>query len=252
MNDNLRIWQNNYNNQPVDYNTLSAGNRWQQYLIADILSCLPSNKVQTALDVGCGTGEKTALLAELFPNADVIGMDFSDIGILNAKQHRESEHLNFICADVTKGSYDNTEGGYTLVSCFQVLEHLDDWEAMCTTICKISTRYVLISVPTGRMRKYEVYEGHLRNFKRGQIESFMQEAGYRPLKIYYAGFPFYSPLERDAMGLLFRRHKQAVSEFQYSGMTKILHEVVFFLYRYLNSKTVGDQFLGLFEREEFV
>ena len=66
----------------------------------------------------------------------------------------------------------------------------------------VSNRYIMVSVPIGRMREYEKEHGHFRNYQKGELESFFEENGFKTLKTYYAGFPFWSPITRDLLNLL--------------------------------------------------
>ena len=54
-----------------------------------------------------------------------------------------------------------------------------------------SPKYLLLYTNTGKMHKNEVYCGHVRNFKRGEIEQFMCERGWVAQDVSYGGFPFY-------------------------------------------------------------
>ena len=47
------------------------------------------------------------------------------------------------------------------------------------------------------MREYEIDLGHYRNFKKGELESFMYSHGFRKVDVLYAGYPFWSPITRD-------------------------------------------------------
>lgn len=110
----------------------------------------------------------------------------------------------------------------------------------------ISNRYILISVPTGRMRDYEVHIGHLRNFQKGQIEKFMNDNGYKTLKTFYAGFPFYSPLGRDWLNKNFNGYEEDVAG-EFTFKQKVFHKLLYIMFRYFCLKNVGDAFYGLFE-----
>src|SRR5258707_13262190 len=45
--------------------------------VRDLLSALPAIEARTAMDLGCGPGNSTELLAARFPNAAVRGLDSS-------------------------------------------------------------------------------------------------------------------------------------------------------------------------------
>jgi trans-aconitate 2-methyltransferase len=51
-------------------------------------------------DLGCGTGELTAMLAQRWPDATVVGVDSSTDMVDAAQQHARSGRLTFECADL--------------------------------------------------------------------------------------------------------------------------------------------------------
>jgi SAM-dependent methyltransferase len=178
---------------------------YQRSLILDIIHALPApriDKIESILDVGCGNGIITALLADCFPHSRVLGLDFSKKAIDMAQKEFVRNNLIFKHEDIAVNQWPYRKQSVDLITCFEVLEHLDQWESALGLIAETSCRYILISVPIGRMRKHEVKGGHLRNFKRGQIETFLGERNFKPQHLFYAGFPFYSPIWRDLAKLL--------------------------------------------------
>lgn len=243
MDDNAKIWDEKWKNLS-DYSLKSGGNRWAFFLIEKLLkhANIDNNCI---LDIGCGIGNKTLILANHFPNCKVLGIDFSKEAIHFAQNYYPNNNIHFECCDAT--FLDKNESQYSLVSLFEVIEHIQNWEAFLETICKVSNKYVLISTPTGKMRSYEKKLGHYRNFQKGQIENHMKTLGYKPIKVFYAGFPFWSPLTRD----LFERMDKSNSKSQDETLKTInplVHSIIYFLYRYLSFRNIGDQFIGLFEK----
>ncbi len=49
----------------------------------------------------------------------------------------------------------------------------------------------------------------------------MTKRGYNLVKRYYAGFPFYSPIERDLLSLAYDQHKENVKKSNYSVMYQV-------------------------------
>jgi len=91
------------------------------------LTQLPGGKVRRAVDLGCGPGCTTRLLADLFGSADVLGLDSSPYFIELAGQ-APTERMQFAVADVTQPLAD---GPYHLAYCRYVLTHLaDPWAAL--------------------------------------------------------------------------------------------------------------------------
>ena len=58
------------------------------------------------LDLACGSGYTTACLAEINPNAEIIGLDFSHASIEVAKKklvrHKQNNNISFIVGDILK------------------------------------------------------------------------------------------------------------------------------------------------------
>jgi ubiquinone/menaquinone biosynthesis C-methylase UbiE len=84
---------------------------------------LSRQKFENALELGCGTGKNTALLAEI-SNA-VHALDFSEGMIHQAKQKLKQAHICFDIADLSK-PWPVSEAGYDLIVCNLVLEHIED------------------------------------------------------------------------------------------------------------------------------
>ena len=64
----------------------------------DLLLQVPLNTVSYAVDLGCGPGNSTALLAARYPEADITGVDSSDDMLTEARQRMPD--LTFVAADV--------------------------------------------------------------------------------------------------------------------------------------------------------
>lgn len=73
------------------------------------------------LDIGCGDGYFTSKLAEMFPQAQVDGYDFSSTGVELARQMSKVSNVNFHVGDAFA-----TAKQYNLISATDVIEHLDD------------------------------------------------------------------------------------------------------------------------------
>lgn len=228
----------------IKYLSRSAGSRWFEYLLGLTLAKTDKASVHSVADIGCGVGLKTAAMAKYFPAAKVTGFDFSEAGIKAAREYHQLSNLNFATEDITESDYQNK---FDLITAFDVLEHIDDWQTLALKLIKVNTRYVIISSPVGRMRPYEVNIGHVRNFKHGEIETFMESQGYRTVKTYYAGFPFYSPILRDLTNKFFKNYAE-LPQSEMSWLSQRMHDVWFILFRYCSRVTKGDIFVGLFEK----
>jgi trans-aconitate 2-methyltransferase len=73
--------------------------------VRDLLAALPLRSVRNAVDLGCGPGNSTAVLAERFPGALVTGLDSSSDMVASAR--RRLPDLAFTEADI--GSWNPAE-----------------------------------------------------------------------------------------------------------------------------------------------
>lgn len=242
--DNLSIYDSGWISW-LDMKRHGPASRWLRALIRAACKRLP-DQPKSIHDVGCGVGTNTAFLSELFPEADVRGSDFSGTAISVATQYCEAKRISFL-HDPDNRALDRKAD---MVCCFEVLEHVDDWKAFLEKLAGASERFVLLSFPTGRMRPFEVNVGHLRNFKPGEVEAAMRELSFSPLSVAYAGFPFYSPIYRDLCQITNAGDAQ-FTRGTYGLGRRMLSSAIYFSFRYLSLQHKrGDQFVGLFEKNQ--
>jgi SAM-dependent methyltransferase len=229
-----------------DMKVLGPASRWLRYLISDALNrSVPRNEIRSIVDVGCGEGTTTHMLAEKFPNAKVLGVDFSVSGIDIANTYYQAPNLVFMHDDRNESLRN---GSYDLVSAFEVLEHIEEWKPFLDQLCSASAKYVMLSFPTGRMRAFEIEVGHFRNYQRGEVEAYLAEKGFTPVSLYYAGFPWYSPLYRELCNIS-NPASSKVGQGRYGVSQKLIASVLYYLFRGFSTKrNHGDQFCGIFKR----
>ena len=247
---NKEIYEALWSSDITDYKSYSAGNLWYNRRIMKLIKkYVKIDTIKSLADIGCGDGSKTYLLSTIFKNASVVGFDLTEAAIYHAKNLYKRDNLRFEMAEAS-----GVSGEYDIVSYLEVLEHIEDWKGtvkkMIFAPSKNSPKYLIISAPVGRMRKDELMDGHVRNFKKGEIEEFMTHMGYKTLIGSYGGFPFYSPLMRNFKELT-RKHYEKTLGHKMSIFSKITHKLVSFLLCYCCFQNLkGDAFIGIFERSE--
>src|SRR3954466_15153138 len=80
-------------------------------------------KYGTILEIGCGTGKNTALLAAIADR--VQALDFSEAMIERARRRVLSEKVKFTVSDLTN-RWPVADSSINLISCNLVLEHLEN------------------------------------------------------------------------------------------------------------------------------
>ena len=135
-----------------------AGNTYDKYetrnpvarrLVAGFLKELDAqvrwSSAASVLDVGCGEGIGTTRMADVLPQARVVGLDVADPGLLQEWKTRAHDRIEFVAAS----AYDLpfADDSFDLVSAIEVFEHLERPERALAEIARVSRRGLLLSVP---------------------------------------------------------------------------------------------------------
>jgi malonyl-CoA O-methyltransferase len=97
---------------------------------------LQNLRCQTILELGCGTGKNTKLLAGI--SELVHSLDFSAGMIEKAKQRAPMANVSFLIADITQ-RWPVRDGLFDLVVCNLVLEHVKDLEFIFKEAARVLT-----------------------------------------------------------------------------------------------------------------
>ena len=133
---------------------------------------LGSLHCKSVLELGCGTGKNTALLAEI--GERICAIDFSRSMIERAKVKLRLDNVSFAVADITKPWSCESES-YDLIVCNLVLEHIRDLSFIFAEAFRVLVtqgRFFLCELhPT---RQYEGKQASFRrNGKMTAIEAFV-------------------------------------------------------------------------------
>lgn len=176
----------------------------------NIASLLPrETHPREILDIGSGPGVITFLLGKHFPDAQVTGVDMLPDAIHNSQQiaeHAGITNVNFAQALATDLPF---EGRFDLVTCVDILEHIEDDNLALRNICRATApggtlvlhvpalyrrfpvfrRQVNFDVPTHVRPGYEPetivgkvkaagFEVQQHGFTYGFLETFANNMGY--------------------------------------------------------------------------
>ena len=89
---------------------------------------------ESILEIGCGTGKNTSFFAEI--GTKVHAIDFSERMIEKAKEKLRASNVKFSIADLTH-RWPCENGGYDLVVCNLVLEHIDDLSFIFSEVWRV-------------------------------------------------------------------------------------------------------------------
>jgi SAM-dependent methyltransferase len=89
----------------------------------------PPRAPHRILVAGCGSGSEAFALQRKFPEAKVVGIDFSPRSIRAAKEQqkrsRELRKIRFLVSDLTKPGLAKTVGKFDFVSCHGVISYIE-------------------------------------------------------------------------------------------------------------------------------
>jgi len=109
-----------------DYMDADAYSTWAHeglagYRVRQTLAQIPNSPLRI-LDYGCGQGKWSLLLQEMYPEAEIVGIDISEVAIAKASQ-KFPQH-QFLVFDGDRASLEDSS--FDLVFSFHVLEHVHD------------------------------------------------------------------------------------------------------------------------------
>ena len=161
--------------------------RWRRRVLIRMINKL---KIKTACDVGCA---QPFLMLDMYRlgggKLEISGCDISKPVIeTNAKLY---PGMKFFCCDLNE-PLGKGRKKYDLVTCSEVIEHLENYQMAVKNICAMSRKYVLITVPSGRRYPTDIKLGHLRHYEPDMLVDLLKENGFRALKVMRTGFPIFS------------------------------------------------------------
>lgn len=157
------------------------------------LSLVKNVPFQSFLDVGCGPGDFLATVRRVAPQTTkMVGADFSPAVV--EKNRRAVPGVRFELLDIQKGSLAEQ---FDLVSCLEVIEHLDDRARAFTHLTSMVAPggHLLISCPTGRVYETERRFGHTSHPTLRELKEHARANGLEVVRSVNWGLPLYSLLK---------------------------------------------------------
>lgn len=165
--------------------------------------------VRTILEVGCGNGFVTRVIAKEY---DVTGLELSSVGVKNIVE------LGIKCQQGTIAELPFSDKSFDLVLASEVLEHLDERIFLkgLSEMGRVAAKYVLITVPNRerysclrqecpKCRTICVPWTHIRSFDGDSLPHLFNQSGFRGEQV-----KFFGPLCVDynkLIGRLLRWHR---------------------------------------------
>ncbi len=151
------------------YHTFNA---YQQARFETVLNWLGDIKGKILLDLGCGDGALTYLLAKA--GAQVTGVDNEAEGLEFAKQHfsRHNARGNFVLADVR--STGLPDSSFDIVVSSDVIEHVEHPEELIAEAARVLKPGGVFILTTPYRLKEKPHPFHVKEFCPGELVSMLE------------------------------------------------------------------------------
>lgn len=196
---------------------------------------------QDCLDAGCA---QLYFLQEVVRRHGVVGYgcDISDEVIAN--NQRLAPDCNFLTLDLSRETWPQGRQ-FDLVVCSEVLEHIPDWRSALSNLVRMSRRYLLITVPSGKIRTIDRMVGHHYHFQGPELTSELQVLGCEVVHVRKWGFPMHSLYKILINKLSPEKLYESFSDTRYGFFRRLFSHALYMLF-YLNEfSNSGDQLILL-------
>ncbi|MDQ6834885.1 MAG: class I SAM-dependent methyltransferase [Actinomycetota bacterium] len=99
----------------------------------------------SVLDVGCGEGVLSARWARRLDGGHVVGIDLPDPKLQAEWRARQGANLEFRAMRAEQLEFD--DHSFSLAAATEVLEHVTEPERVLTEMARVSSEYLIVSVP---------------------------------------------------------------------------------------------------------
>ena len=169
-----------------DAHHYSPAPRHRRRLISNIVNKLDFNSM---IDVGCA---QPYLIEEMIKKRPAIRICGCDVAENVIKQNKKMfPQVGFEVVDIGSGCYPTKEA-FNLVVCCEVLEHINDWQEALKNLLAMSDRYILITVPSGKVFPIDKMMGHYRHFKGPELIAELEKNNCQVLYRRSWGFPVHT------------------------------------------------------------
>lgn len=153
-----------------------------------ILSMISQLQFADCLDAGCAQHYLLEAITGQ-TQAKGYGCDLS-AQIIAANQAR-LPHCDFAVVDIEQTTWPQQKQ-FELVICSEVIEHILNWQSAVKNLTAMSNRFLLITVPSGKLKKTDEIVGHHRHFHGDELIAEIERNGFHCTRVQRHGFPIHS------------------------------------------------------------
>ncbi|MDA8019224.1 MAG: class I SAM-dependent methyltransferase [Thermoanaerobaculia bacterium] len=165
-----------------------------RFRMETILHLLGGSEPRCVVDLGCGTGLLLTKVAERLPHALRVGIDIAprQLDIARAADPSASWHVVDLDTDAPVIPSE-LEGAANAIIAAELVEHLDHPKRLLTSARRLASTgcRLILSTQSGPVRHTELRVGHRRHFSTDEMSELLREAGWNPVRVWNAGWPFH-------------------------------------------------------------
>ena len=172
---------------------------------------------------------------EKFPRVHSTGSEYSPHGLDIAQKRLPASSFHVV--DLAREKLNQK---FDLVTCIDVLEHIEDDRSALKNLLDMTAKYMVLSVPLGALiREERERMGHVHGYSRRELEQKIQDSGFEILRALQWGFPFYNIHRRMA-----NRMSPGATTGKYGFRKKLISNLMYTLF-YLNVAPGGERYYVL-------
>lgn len=223
-----------------DAHKFSPAPRHRRRILLDILKKI---NYESCLDAGCAQPYLLEVLCG--QNKQVFGCDISDKVIeVNRKRFPQA---GFEVVDISKQTYPLSKK-FDLVISSEVLEHIEDWRAGLRNLTLMSGRFLLITIPTGKIHKMDQLVGHIRHYTYEELKKEIEKNNFRVVFHKYWGMPFHTLYKYLINTFDYRKTYKHFAVQNYGVIKKIFSQILYLLFYFNDIFKSGSQLFILTQK----
>jgi SAM-dependent methyltransferase len=199
-----------------------------------ILKLADGISFNSVLDVGCGNGELLLALSQCKDVGRLAGADIAE----HVLSWNRAAFPAFVFHQLDISAAWLPEQ-FDLVVCSEVIEHVSDWQQALRHLRKMTRRYLILTVPSGRVFPIDRRMGHHRHFALDELCQGLRQTGFEPERVWRWGFPFHT-LYKHLINLSPASSMKRFSTAAYTTTDRVIAKLVAWLF-YLNLHHLGTQ-----------
>lgn len=149
--------------------------------VRKVLGILKGLRRMNLLDIGSGRGAFLWPLLDTFPDLPITALDLLDYRVADILAVRDGgvSTVTAVCGDAT--SLPFADGSFDVVTLLEVLEHIPDTRRALAEVCRVASRFVVLSVPS----KPDNNPEHIHLFDQPTLIGLLREQGMDRISVEY-------------------------------------------------------------------